>query len=56
MDSLKGCPLKNLTRKEKEDALESKIIDFEEGFLEIQNLLKSIKEKMKNKATKDQIE
>jgi hypothetical protein len=35
MDSLKGYPLKNLTRKEKEEALENKIIDFEDGFFEI---------------------
>lgn len=35
MDSIKDYSLKNLTRKEKEEAFESKIIDFEEGFSEI---------------------
>jgi hypothetical protein len=35
MDSLRGYSFKNLTRKEKEDALENKILDFEDGFLEI---------------------
>jgi hypothetical protein len=37
MDSFKDYSLKNLTRKEKEEAIESKIIDFEDGFIEIQN-------------------
>lgn len=35
MESIKDYSLKNLTRKEKEEAYESKIIDFEEGFIEI---------------------
>ena len=35
MESIKDYYLKNLTRKEKEEAYESKIIDFEEGFIEI---------------------
>ena len=35
MESFKDYSLKNLTRKEKEEAFESKMIDFEEGFIEI---------------------
>ena len=35
MESFKDYSLKNLTRKEKEGAYERKMIDFEEGFIEI---------------------
>jgi hypothetical protein len=39
MESFKDYSLKNLTRKEKEEAYERKIIDFDVGFIEIYNKL-----------------